>query len=60
MNIYDMLHFIRTNDRSGVFASLAEFLIGQHATGRIESEDLFYMYQEIMIDIIKNMSYLKE
>lgn len=60
MNIYEMLDFIRKNDATNVYTAIADFLNDQYMRGRIEAEDLFYMYQEIMIAVVANLSYFKE
>lgn len=62
MNIYDMLIFIRKNDRSAgrAYTFTADFLNTRYMEGTIESEDLFGYLQSLMILIVIYMSYAKE
>ena len=59
MNIYETLDWIRKNDTSTGHhrAKTAEFLNKQYMSGRISSEDLFYMYKELQIGVIENVPY---
>ncbi len=59
MTIYAMLRFIRKND-SDLNIGIAEYLLHQHKMGRFELQDLFYMYEEFMQDIIKHLTLVRE
>lgn len=59
MNIYEMSQWIRDNDNSENrrWTSVVDFLQMQHLTGRISSEDVFYMYKDIMVGILQTASF---
>lgn len=59
MTIYAMLQFIREND-SELNIAIAEYLLHQHQMGRFSLQDLFYMYEEFMQDIIKSLTLERE
>lgn len=60
MNIYEMLDFIRKYDYLGTYTCTADFLNTQYINGRVESENLFYMFKDLMVELIQRTPYNPE
>ncbi len=59
VSIYELRDLIVRLDNStaDVFTHITMFLLDQHIRGRIEREDIFYMFVEIMEEIVNNLKY---
>lgn len=58
LNVYDMIDFIRKTDSPGGRRTYtADFLNTQYTTGRLDSEDFWYMLRDLMYEILALSSY---